>query len=1179
MTPTTPPAPSTAGRLADRPAAGRGPHRALREVPRRQLVLLSGLSALKAVGLILVGQALASGITGVAAAGAVPAGNVLAPALWAGCLGVLLRAVATWALAYASQRVVLGAKERLRGRLVTSVLTGRNRDSAAEAPRGQGAVAALASRGLDGLDEYYTTFLPALVGAAVVPVFIGARILAADWVSAVILVLTVPLVPLFMALIGLHTRDRIDAAAAGLDALSNQLAELAQGLPALIGLRRAGERRRGLAAVSTRYRETTMGTLRTAFLSGFALELIATISVAVVAVFVGVRLVYGSLGLEVGLLALILAPEVFLPVRAVGAAFHASEDGVEALRRAEAVIGDGDAADAGDPEGPAVGSRRDAAPAGCAPAIRVRGLRIRYAGADQDVLAGEDFTLPAGGVAVLDGVSGSGKSTWLHALAGVLPRDTEAEGVIDVPGAAATAWIGQHPRFTEPTAVQELAFHAPEASRAAIDDVLGDVKARHLAERPLEDLSPGELRRVAVARALLRVRHAGVRLLLADEPTAHLDGASAAAVRSQLTALRGQVTLVVATHDRVLAGLLRHGPEAAVSVDSSPAGSPTGAVEPDDGSTADLAGEPGVVSGAGASTARMPGGRPGWRGRRRVLSSLRWWRSGMGGGVLLAAAAVLSGAALTAVSGWLIVNASTRPPMMVLMVAIVGVRFFGLGRAALRYVQQLAVHRAVLDWATVLRSELWEALSTRPAGWGKLTRSGGALTHLVADVDELRDAAPRVLVPLPAAVLAWMGSILTAALLVPGTIWVFCLAGILGFLGGPWLALTVERGAAAQAARHRSWIAGRISALLRATRDLRANGRAGSAVADFTRRDQAASSALVRAAAGTGLGEAVAVLSSGLAAIACIAVVAAHTAGADAAALLAVVSLLALSLHEPFANATEAAARVPLFGDRLDAVATVLDPADDAPAPLPADPGSFRRLDGLELDGVAVAWSGNAPVVEDVSGRVRRGGWLAVTGPSGSGKSSLLAVLLGLVRPAAGTLQLLDASGGLIDPWDDPAAGAPLLGRISWCPQEAHLFDASVRNNLCLGRGVADPVDDAELRDALVSVGLGPWFAAQPAGFETRIGSGGHRLSGGQRQRLAVARSLVAGADVVLLDEPTAHLGSDEAAELLQDLRGALAGVAVVMVTHDAALATTADAVLNLGAAAGRAPVPAGRGS
>lgn len=1157
-----------------------GPHQGLREVPRGQLALLAALAAVKAVGLILLGQALATGITAVAngAVGSSPGtalelAGTLAPTCLIGAVGVLLRAAATWGMTLASQRTAWGTKERLRHRLVAAELTGRTRQGGADAPNGRGAVAALASRGLDGLDEYYTTFLPALVSAAVVPVFIGARILAADWVSALILVLTVPLVPVFMSLIGLHTRDRVAHAAAGLDALSNQLAELAQGLPALIGLRRSAERRQGLTAVSRRYRESTMSTLRTAFLSGFALELIAMISVAVVAVFIGVRLVYGQMGLEVGLLALILAPEVFLPLRSVGAAFHASEDGLEALRRAEGLLGEGsdEAVHGGNDHG-----RQDEGPGPAG--FGMHELRIQYAGSEAPAVSITNLTVGPGERFVLDGPSGSGKSTLLHALAGLLPADATVDGVIDVPGPGHTAWIGQHPRFTEPTAADELQLYAPAAEPADLAQVLEDVGAAHLAALPLERLSPGELRRIAVARALLRVRCGGAGLLLADEPTAHLDAVSAGAVRAALGSLADEVTLVVATHDRVLASLLRSGKADghllsyrdtvdATEVVADPV--PTSPV-------------PAAPAEAEDTTVRASG----WAARRALLRSIWWWRSGMGGGVLLATASVLCGAALTAVSGWLIVNASTRPPMMVLMVAIVGVRFFGLGRAVLRYAQQLAVHRAVLDWATTLRAQLWDALSNRPAGWGKLTRSGDSLTHLVADVDELRDAAPRVLVPLPAAILAWVGSLVTAALLFPSTTGIFLGAGVLGFLLGPWLAVRLERGSAAQAARHRSWATGRISTLFAAAGDLQANGVATRAATHFNQRDRLASTALLRAAVGTGLGEAIAVFSSGLAAIGCLLAAGATGAtGADAAALLAVVALLALSLNEPFANASDAASKLPLFGDRLDAVARILAP-DGAPAPLPAaaagnaadaagHDGAGQRLQSLELDQVSVTWTGSTPVVEQISVRVERGGWLAITGPSGSGKSSLLAVLLGLVRPSEGVLRLRDGAGAVVEPWAEPKSAAPLLGRITWCPQEAHLFDSSLRNNLSLGRAADDPATDAELHGALHGVGLGAWFEQQAQGLDTRIGSGGHRLSGGQRQRLAVARALVARADAVLLDEPTAHLGQDEAAELIADLREALSGMAVVMVTHDANMAIGADTVLDLGAGVVSRPVRA----
>ena len=208
-------------------------------------------------------------------------------------------------------------------------------------------MAALASRGLDALDNHYATYLPALVSAAVVPAVVGLRILFADWVSALVIVLTVPLVPVFMVLIGKHTEERVAQAAAGLDRLSNHLVELARGLPALVGLRRAGQRRRALRDVSEAYRASTLGTLRTAFVSGLALELIATISVAVVAVFIGLRLVHGDMALAPGLLVLMLAPECFMPLREVGSAFHSAEDGVEALHRTRRILAASGAGHAG----------------------------------------------------------------------------------------------------------------------------------------------------------------------------------------------------------------------------------------------------------------------------------------------------------------------------------------------------------------------------------------------------------------------------------------------------------------------------------------------------------------------------------------------------------------------------------------------------------------------------------------------------------------------------------------------------------------------------------------------------------------------------------------------------------------------------------------------------------------
>ncbi len=284
----------------------------------------------------------------------------------------MVRALVVWGTQVVARRTALGAKEELRlrlaARLVSNTGTGAGSafgdgvaggagddgapegnatgsssgaglaSSALRATAGQGGGTVLATRGLDALDNYYTQFLPALVGCAVVPLLIGARILFADWVSALIIVLTVPLVPLFMVLIGWYARDRVERAAGALATLSNHLVELAKGLPVLVGLGRARAQTEALRRVSDEYRSTTMATLRVAFLSALALELIATLSVAVVAVFIGIRLVQGGIGLETGLLVLILAPECYLPLRELGTAHHASEDGREAMERAGRVL-------------------------------------------------------------------------------------------------------------------------------------------------------------------------------------------------------------------------------------------------------------------------------------------------------------------------------------------------------------------------------------------------------------------------------------------------------------------------------------------------------------------------------------------------------------------------------------------------------------------------------------------------------------------------------------------------------------------------------------------------------------------------------------------------------------------------------------------------------------------------
>ncbi|MDK1360981.1 thiol reductant ABC exporter subunit CydD [Arthrobacter sp. zg-Y1219] len=1141
---------------------------------RRALYLLGLLAAVKAAGLVLLATGIAAGVAGLAAGG--PDWRwVLAN----GVAGAVLRSLAVWGTETVSQRAAAGVKEELR-----ASLTSRALDDGGNVPgMGSGALSVLITRGLDGLDNYYAKYLPALVTCAVVPLLVGLRILSADWLSALVVVLTVPLIPVFMILIGLHTGDKTAAAVDALNRLSDNMLELAKGLPVLVGLGRARAQTRALRDVADRYRVRTLETLRVAFLSSLALELIATISVALVAVVIGVRLVNGSMSLELGLLVLILAPECYQPLRDLGTAHHASEDGLEALNRTNAVL-----------EAPAaVPLVPEHAAAAAAPGagLTVAGLTIRYAGRPRPAVWNLSFTVPAGSIAALTGPSGTGKTSVLEALAGLRRSggDTTLEGTVSGVDRAGIAWIPQHPVLVEDTATAEIALYsglgtADEGRRAAVE-ALAAIDSLHLLDTPTADLSPGEQRRVAVARALARIAcQPQVRLLLADEPTAHLDARSAAAVIRALERLRGSVTVLLVAHDSAAASIAdRRIPVGAADLPDGPAASPlaggsgagTGARSATATSTADGDSSAGFAGSAGsahdavpaparwrdelADTGTHPVHQPLWKN----LLVLRPWSRQFLLALFLGTGATLFAVALTSLSGWLIVRAHEQPPILLLLTAIVGVRFFGIGRSVLRYLERLRLHDAVFRATNSIRIRLWNGLLQRPEGWRRLARGGGALERLVGDVDELRDIAPRVVfAPLTGFFTAVAACIATGLLLpeaLPAQIGV-CMVGL---IAAPLLAHAADAAARAATVRLQSRSMAAMARLLSAAPDLQANSSAPAVFARQQELDARASAAVRRSAWAQGLANALTALACSLGALYMLTL-----AESAPATVAAVVVLMQLALIEAFIAVNGSIQQFSAWrtlGDKVlpDLGTNEVEPLDA----LDAEPDTFagaehreadlRSVDAVELRGISYSYPGQTrPVFEDVDLDLYRGSWLAVTGPSGSGKSTLLGVLLGFLVPQEGSFRI----NGI------PAADLPPAARrMAWCPQEAHLFDSTLRGNLLLARDRRQAPGDAEMTAVLVAVGLGPFLSGLPDGLDTRVGGGGHFLSGGQRQRLAVARALLTEADVVLLDEPTAHLDAEAGEQLMADLTVGLRGKSVVVVTHNPADAAWCDRTLALG--------------
>ncbi|MET3935073.1 thiol reductant ABC exporter subunit CydD [Arthrobacter sp. OAP107] len=1135
---------------------------------RRALYGLGLLAALKALSLVLMGQAVASVL-----AGLMTQDPAWADQLGWGAAGVALRSVTVWAQGVAARRAALGVKEELRAELLEAAL----RTGVRATGPSDGGLAVLATRGLDALDSYYTQYLPALVNCAAIPLLLGARILFADWISAVVIVLTVPLVPLFMVLIGRYTEDKVRDAQAALSRLSGHMLELAKGLPVLVGLGRAAAQRRALEDISEDYRSRTMGTLRTAFLSALALELIATISVAVVAVFIGVRLVHGDMALEAGLLALILAPDCYLPLRELGTAHHASDDGRAALAETTAVL------EAPEPRRLVPDPASDGEQP---PGVTVRDLTVSYPGRQGPAVGPLSFSAPAGLVTALDGPSGAGKSTVLGVLAGTLGTGagTAVSGTLQGFAAGDVAWVPQHPVMVADTVRGEVLLYltagsavirAEAASSAAsgVDEVyaggvrrcLAAVGADHLADKHPAELSPGELRRVALARGLARIE-AGATVLLLDEPTAHLDRDSANRVHEAIRSLRGRATVILVAHDRQTRELAdRTVPLSGRGAVA--AGVPSASVESSTGSSADVpasasAAVPGATAGGTSDEAQAgPGRTAGMLARLLAPVRGRFAASGFVG-----ALAALFAVALSGLSGWLILRASEQPPIMYLLTAIVGVRFFGIGRAVLRYWERLLLHEAVFASLTKLRGGLWASLSQRALSLRRLLQGGNVLGAVIEDVDTVRDLLPRVVLPPVTAVAVAAAAAGTVAWLLPAALPALLAAALVSLLAAPAAALLADRMSAQAEQRLRSGVLRQVAAALDARADLHANGAKDPVLDGIRALDRDATGAARRSAWAEGLGQALTVAACGAAALYSAVLAAPQVqAGSLPATTVGVVVLLQLALAEPFGAMTTAVRQFPALRAVLRRIGEsgVLDPGglcsgDDKEPAYGKDSGQpsrpdFRELGqpGVEMDGLSAAWPGGATVFSGLSAVAEPGRWLAVTGQSGAGKSTLLAVMLGFLPARAGRIAV--------------------TGTAAWCPQEAHLFDSTVRGNLLLGSPRQEPgagqsaETEQAMREALTAVGLTPLLARLEDGLDTRIGPGGAFLSGGERQRLAVARTLMTQADVILLDEPTAHLDAESGRALIADLRAGLASRTVVLVTHNPADISPDDTILDLG--------------
>jgi thiol reductant ABC exporter CydD subunit len=486
---------------------------------------------------------------------------------------VAARAVLAWAQEAAAHRSSAAVKSELRRQLLAhavrlgpSWLTGER----------SGELATLATTGIDALDDYFSRYLPQLALALIVPVAVLASLAGADWPTALTVALTLPLIPVFMALIGLYTQARTDRQWRLLGQLSGHFLDVVAGLPTLKVFGRAKAQAEAVRAITGEYRRATMATLRIAFLSSVVLELLATLSVALVAVSVGLRLAGGTLDLRTALLVLLLAPEAYLPLRQVGALFHASVDGLAAADRVFGVL---------ETPPPPAGTRRSV-PSPRSASVRIENVTVTYPGRQAPALEGFTLTLSPGETVALTGPSGCGKSTLLAVLLGFVRPDSGAVrvGGVDLREVdpdvwrRQVAWVPQRPHLFAGSVADNIRLGAPDADDAAVRRAARLANADFIDALPaglqtrLGDdgagLSAGQRQRIALARAFVR----DAPLLLLDEPTSALDGESEVAVLDAVRRLAHDRTVLLVAHrpalsrvaDRVVAvspsvGLLRVG--------------------------------------------------------------------------------------------------------------------------------------------------------------------------------------------------------------------------------------------------------------------------------------------------------------------------------------------------------------------------------------------------------------------------------------------------------------------------------------------------------------------------------------------------------------------------------------------------------------------------------------------
>ena len=537
---------------------------------------------------------------------------------------------------------------------------------------------------------------------------------------------------------------------------------------------------------------------------------------------------------------------------------------------------------------------------------------------------------------------------------------------------------------------------------------------------------------------------------------------------------------------------------------------------------------------------------------RRCISMLQVSRSGFALSLLLGVTALGAAIALGGTAAWLIARASQQPPVLYLTVAATSVRLFGVSRALARYLSRLASHKVALTGMDNLRNNLYDELAAAPGTKLSTLRRGDLMTRAGADVDEVGNVVVKTLLPALVAAIVGVGTVGVITIISPAAGIILALSLVVSGIIAPALIARSVRLAETQGADARTDIAATSLAILEGATELSMAGTLKRARRSLDRAEGELSAALARSARLSAFARGLDVCAMGIAVIGALLIgIPQTTSGALAQVLLAVVVLVPLSSFEGVAELTPAAAQLVRSAQAATRICSLLD--EEAPAQPHDVPEGPTVIEARDL---AIGWPGGLTLVTGISLTLRPGSSLAIVGPSGIGKTTLLATLTGIIPPKSGSALI----NGV------PAWGADrdqLTSRITMTAEDAHVFATTIYENLRVARASLTRDEASEL---LARAGLAQWVQSLPDGLDTVIGSGGTTVSGGERRRLLMARALAAPAPIMAVDEASEHLDAATADRLMETLLTRSPDRATLVVTHRLSALDQADQVIVLAA-------------